>query len=64
METNHFQALIQELKALGATKVNIEIQFDNSGTLEISPGVETTKEPQEPEKPKIEIPKEMLEEEF
>lgn len=63
METNYFQALIQELKALGATKVNIEIQFqnsDNSGTLEISPTVGT----QEPEKPKIEIPKEMLEEEF
>lgn len=61
METNHFQALIQELKALGAKRVNIEIDFGNSVNSEISPEVETTKEP---EKPKIEIPKEMLEEEF
>lgn len=60
---NHFQALIQELKALGATKVNIEIQFGNSGnseTSEISPEGRIG----ESQKPKIEIPKEMLEEEF
>lgn len=57
---NHFQALIQELKALGATKVNIEIQFGNSEVSEISPEGRIG----EPQKPKIEIPKEMLEEEF
>lgn len=61
METNHFQALIQELKALGATKVNIEIQFDNSGCSEVSTAGEISGVT---EKPKIEIPKEMLEEEF
>lgn len=57
---NNFQALIQELKALGATKVNIEIQFGNSEVSEISPEGKIG----ESQKPKIEIPKEMLEEEF
>lgn len=59
--TSAFETLIQELKALGAKKVNIEIDFGNGDNGEISPEVEI---PKEPEKPKIEIPKEMLEEEF
>ena len=61
---NSFETLIQELKALGAKKVNIEIDFGNGDNSEISPGVQPPEISKEPEKPKIEIPKEMLEEEF
>lgn len=61
---NAFNQLIEELKAQGAKRVNIEIVFDNCNDGRISQINSDSANIAKPQIPKPEIPLEMLEETF